>query len=100
LQHRIICAAFLGLDINDKNVQVDHINGVKRDNRLINLRLVNHQKNHFNQTKAKGYTWNKSKNKWQAQIKLDGKSKTLGYFENEEDAKNAYLEAKKIYHII
>jgi hypothetical protein len=100
LQHRIISAAFLGLDINDKNIQVDHINGIRHDNRLENLRLVTHQQNQHNYTKAKGYHWNKRDCKWQAQIRLNGKNKHLGYFENKEDARNAYLNAKKIYHII
>ena len=36
--------------------------------------------------------------KWHAQIKLNGKSIHLGYFDKEEDAKNAYLKAKLIYH--
>ena len=39
-------------------------------------------------------------NKWKAQIRLDGKLKHLGYFVNEEDARNAYLNAKLIYHKI
>jgi hypothetical protein len=99
-QHRIICAAFLGLDITDKKIQVDHINGVKHDNRLENLRLVTCQQNAFNRTKALGYYWNKVLCKWMAQIKLDGKSKHLGLFVNEEDAREAYLNAKLRYHKI
>ena len=98
--HRIIAAAFLGLDINDLKIQVDHINGVKHDNRIENLRLVTCQQNHFNRTKAKGYSWNKQMNKWSAQIHLNGKRKHLGYYDNKEDAREAYLNAKKIYHII
>ena len=99
-QHRIICAAFLGLDINNLKIQIDHINGIRHDNRLENLRLVNNQQNAFNQTKALGYSWNKSHNKWHAQIRLNGLLKHLGYFVNEQDARNAYVDAKKIYHVI
>ena len=99
-QHRIIAAVFLGLDIHDTKIEVDHRNGIRHDNRLENLRLVNHQENNFNQTKALGYYWNKQKNKWHARICLNGKDKHLGYYDNEEDARNAYLDAKKIYHII
>lgn len=79
---------------------IDHIDGDKTNNRIENLRDVTNQQNHFNRAKTKGYTWYKSKNKFQAQIKLNGKNKNLGYFEKEEDARNAYLLAKEKYHII
>lgn len=98
-QHRIIAKAFLGLNMANLKVEIDHINRTKHDNRLINLRLSDSQKNKFN-TGAKGYCWNKTRNKWMASIKLDGKSKTLGYFDEKEDAQQAYLNAKEILHVI
>ena len=98
-QHRIIAKAFLGLDIADLKVEIDHINRVKTDNRLVNLRLSTHQKNQFN-TDAKGYCWDENVNKWRAYIMLDGKSKFLGHFDEKEDAHQAYLNAKPIYHVI
>lgn len=100
LQHRIISAAFLGLDMTDTKRQVDHINGIRHDNRVENLRLVTHQQNNFNNHNAKGYCWHKQHRKWQARIKVDGNSQYLGLFETEEDARNAYLEAKDRLHII
>ena len=33
-------------------------------------------------------------------ITLNNKTINLGLFDNENDARNAYLEAKKIYHVI
>ena len=46
--HRLVAAAFLGLDIDDTTTKVDHINGDRSDNRVENLRLVSHdQNNHF-----------------------------------------------------
>lgn len=86
----------------DENMQIDHINGIKTDNRIENLRLVTHQKNSFNRSRlnAKGYTWNKVSQKWQASIFVGGKSKYLGLFLNENDARNAYLENAKHLHII
>ncbi len=78
---------------------IDHINRVKNDNRIINLREVTQQENNFN-TNAKGYSWHKRQKKWQASIRKDYKVIHLGCFEIEEEARNAYLEAKKIYHII
>ncbi len=97
-KHRIIASAFLGLDITDLKIQVDHRNGIRHDNRLDNLRLVTCQQNQFNQTKAKGYYWNKQMNKWRAQIRIDGRAITLGLFVNESDARQAYLTAKSKYH--
>jgi hypothetical protein len=84
------------LDSNQDN-SIDHIDGDKLNNNIENLRLVTHQENQWNRTRAKGYTWNKKDKKWRAQIQLNGKVKHLGNFDNENDARNAYLEAKKKY---
>jgi hypothetical protein len=85
-------------DISSEN-KIDHKNKNKADNRIINLRNLTNQENGFN-TNAKGYCWNKQNKKWHAQICLNRKIIHLGYFEREEDARNAYLAAKKIYHVI
>lgn len=79
---------------------LDHINGIKDDNRICNLRSVTEQENHFNRTKVKGYSFNKNTNKWQSSIMLDGKIIYLGSFVLEEEAREAYLQAKQKYHII
>lgn len=80
--------------------QLDHINGVRTDNRICNLRSVTNQQNQFNRTKAKGYTWFKRDSKWKSQIQLNNKSIYLGLFNTEQEARKAYLEAKEIYHKI
>lgn len=82
-----------------KNNLIDHINNNSLDNRIENLRILTHQQNQFN-TNAKGYYWHNKTNKWQAQIMINGKTTYLGLFAEEEDAKQAYLEAKEKYHII
>ena len=95
-----------GWNIHDtsKNNQIDH----KKDkddlpkhqyNNIENLRVVTNQQNQFN-TKAKGYYRDKKLQKWRSQIRVNGKLKHLGSFEKEEDARQAYLTAKEIYHII
>ena len=99
-QHRIIASAFLGLDMSDTTIQVDHRNGIRHDNRLDNLRLVTPQQNQHNHTKAKGYSWNKQHNKWHAGIYLDRRKIHLGLFDVESEARQAYLDAKIIYHKI
>lgn len=79
--------------------RLDHQNKNRTDNRICNLRILTHQENLFN-TDAKGYCWNKKRNKWRAQIMLNRKTIYLGSFNTEEEARNAYLQAKKIYHTI
>lgn len=95
--HRIIAYTFLNLDIDDKDKQIDHINRIKNDNRLENLRIVTHQQNQFNKD-FKGYS--KFKNRYRSAIKLNGKTIYVGTYDTEEEAHNAYLEAKQKYHII
>lgn len=98
--HRIIGYLFLGLDINDTTQQIDHINGIRDDNRLENLRIVNNQQNQWNRNNDKGYTFNSKFNKFQARIHKNKKVISLGYFDTEEEARQAYLDAKQIYHAI
>ena len=78
---------------------LDHINRNKIDNKICNLRISNTQKNAFN-LNSKGYSWSKNAKKWEAKIMLDGKNIYLCLFNTEEEAKNAYLEAKKKYHLL
>jgi len=86
-------------DFSKKN-QIDHEDINKANNNIDNLRVVTQQENQFNRN-CKGYYWCKQAQKWKAQIKgTNGKSKHLGYFDLKEDARQAYLAAKKIYHII
>ena len=89
-------------DINDvsKTNWIDHIDGNIANNNISNLRVVTAQQNQFNRHTAKGYSWHKNANKWRAYIMLNGKTIHLGVFDTEEEARNAYLEAKKKYHIM
>jgi hypothetical protein len=97
--HRIIAYAFLGFDIENPKIKIDHINRNTTDNFVSNLRQVTQQQNMFNRN-AKGYCWDKASQKWRAEIMIDGKSIHLGTFEKEDDARHAYLNAKEKYHVI
>ena len=80
--------------------QLDHINGIRNDNRISNLRAVTQQQNQWNKINCKGYCWHRKNNKYQSQIKLNNKLIYLGSFNTEQEARNAYLAAKEIYHKI
>lgn len=87
--HRLITNAPDGMD-------VDHINGNKLDNRRSNLRVVTRSQNMANLKSArsksgyKGVVWNAALKKWQAQIKVNYKNHSLGYFITAIEAANAY----------
>ena len=70
-----------------------------RYNNIENLRVVTCQQNQWNRN-CKGYYFNKKVQKWQSRIGVNGKQIHLGLFLLEEEARNAYIEAKKIYHKI
>jgi hypothetical protein len=78
---------------------LDHINRDKTDNRICNLRITDSIMNGQNQN-AKGYSWHKKTNKWFSKIVVNKEIFNLGYFNTEEEARNAYLQAKEKYHII
>ena len=73
--------------------QLDHVNRVRTDNRLDNLREVSHKQNQQNRStnsdNTSGYPgvyWNKRVSKWQASIAHNQKNIHLGYFTNIEEA--------------
>lgn len=99
LLHRIIGYLFLELDIENKNQQIDHINHIRDDNRIENLRIVTHQQNQWNK-EVKGYDFRIDRNKWRAIIKFNKKRIYLGLFDTEEEARQAYLDAKQKFHLI
>jgi hypothetical protein len=97
LSHRLAWYLHYGhLPVNS----IDHIDGNRSNNKIDNLRDVTHQQNHWNRTTAKGYYFNKTLNKFYAQICINREVKHLGYFHTKQEARNAYLKAKETYHII
>ena len=48
--------------------------------------------------RCRGYYWDACSQKWQARIMKNNKPIFLGLFTYEEDARKAYVEAKKKYH--
>lgn len=83
----------------------DHINGVKSDNRIINLRGVTARDNSRNTSKTKrntsgrvGVHWNKMEKKWAVKIANDNNYNLhIGYFKCKLDAVAARIRAEKKY---
>lgn len=87
-------------------LSVDHINGVKYDNRLCNLREVNHaanmqnvhRVNPRNKTGVTGVYLRKDTQRYSAEITANGKGYSLGCFDDLKSAEAAYLAAKRKHH--
>ena len=88
-----------------KGFQVDHINGCRLDNRKENLRVVTSKQNNMNRSMRKdntsgykGVTYKTRDKKYAAQIKLNGKLISLGYYHTAHDAHLAYeKKAKELF---
>lgn len=83
---------------------IDHINGVRNDNRLINLRDVDRKNNcrnsaiHGNNNSGiSGVYWHVRDNRWVASINVEGIQKHLGYFPALIDAASARKSAEIEY---
>lgn len=83
---------------------IDHKNGNRDDNRILNLKSVNSRQNNQNRIahrkgKLVGNTFEKSTGLWRARILINGKNKHLGRFKTELQAHKAYLKALKLYEL-
>lgn len=81
------------------HIQIDHINGIKDDNRIENLRPVTLQENAFNIKSVKGY-YKTASGKWVATIFYNGKSHHIGTYKTEALAKAARERKKNELHRI
>jgi hypothetical protein len=99
---RIVYAIHYGTDPGDS--LVDHINRDRFDNRVSNLRLVDHALNAVNcgvyahnTTGVRGVSYNKRDRVYYAQIKLNQKVRHLGSFATVEEAAKARKAAELQY---
>lgn len=81
-------------------IEIDHINRVKTDNRIENLRPAtssqnkgNVAPNRANTSGYRGVSRNSRSGKWHAQIKINGKQTYLGRRDTPEEAALLYNEA-------
>ena len=84
---------------------LDHVNRIKTDNRLCNLREADDSLNNKNMglkkcntSGYKGVYYYKSRGNWQAQIRADGKRIFIGYFKTAAEAGKAYDDYAKQHH--
>jgi hypothetical protein len=92
--HRLVGMAFIE-NIDNKNC-IDHKNNITTDNRAENLRWATHAENmqnakirKDNTSGIKGVYFNKGKNKWTAQIRIDGQRIYIGSYITSEEATTA-----------
>jgi hypothetical protein len=81
---------------------IDHINGIRNDNRICNLRNATPSQNLQNSKlfrvggkKQKGVSFVKRRNKWRARCMINGIMKNIGDFNTESLATSAYNEYAK-----
>ena len=86
--------------------EIDHINGIRIDNRWSNLRDVETRVNaqnkrsamSHNKTGLLGASWNKRDRRFVSRIKSGNKYLSLGGFDTAEQAHAAYINAKRRLH--
>ena len=93
--HQLVAIHFLNHIPNGLISVINHIDFNKNNNNVSNLEIttnrINSNRKHLKSTSQyTGVSWDKNRNKWQSQIKKDGKTIFLGRYDNELDASVAY----------
>lgn len=98
----IVWLIFKPHDIIGKGEQIDHLNHIRSDDRIENLRKTTNKGNSRNrQLRASsksgvmGVYWREDVGKWKASIKVDGVEIQLGYFDDIEKAAAARIKAQQ-----
>ena len=96
--HRVAWKMFYGVEPGE----IDHINGIRDDNRIANLRTVSRQENQRNRRRPKnntsgitGVRWHSRSRRWVAQIVVQKRCLFLGNFLTKEAAAAARSRAEQ-----
>ncbi len=99
--HRAAWAIYYG---KFPDADIDHINGVRDDNRIANLRSVTRKSNcrnsaihRNNRSGISGVRWRERDNRWVAEINFDGMQRHLGHYQCLIDAAAARKSAELKY---
>tara|TARA_R110000822_G_C15062977_1_gene467672 strand:- start:90 stop:587 length:498 start_codon:yes stop_codon:yes gene_type:complete len=99
--HQLVAMSFLNHKPNGMDMQVDHIDEDKKNNKVNNLQILSlseHSKKTYNNIKSSskyvGVSWAKHCNKWVSYISINGVRNNLGYFDNEKEAHKKRLKAE------
>jgi AP2 domain len=96
--HRLI------MGVTDPKVQIDHEDHNGLNCQRYNLRPATNQQNthnarsHGGTSAYKGVTWDRAKGKWRARFSVEGKRRSLGYFDSEVDAALVYDTAAREHY--
>lgn len=93
--HRIVWMYHTGRDPGP--LTVDHRDRDSFNNCISNLREAD-ASNQMRNRSCKGYKYRAHIDKYQAVIRVDGKQKSLGYYDTPEEARAAYNLAASEYH--
>ena len=101
--HSLVWQTFNGIIL--EKLQIDHINGIKSDNRLENLRLLTNRENKQagmdakrnagnTYSKYRGLTYDNFGKRWVVMCHINGKPWRVGYYKDEEEAHMASENAR------
>lgn len=103
-QYRAHRLAFFYMTGAWPELEIDHVNGERSDNRWENLREANRFQNSWNKKKSKantsgykGVSWDNTLQRYRASIRVNGKGIYLGVYTDPKLAGAAYIEAAQYY---
>jgi hypothetical protein len=99
--HRVVYYAWnqdWDIDFEPRKNPIDHKDHNTQNNDISNLRVGTISLNQQNKKHVKGYCWHKRNQSYYARITVNGKQHSLGGYKTKEEAHQAYLDAKKIFH--